>query len=182
MDRIGDLDLASQDVLIDVVRELEKQLWMLRARPCSADSSGDNKRWSLYGAPWLQPVATGRKSRGRGIRENKPKLLRRVATDCRFQRMVRRGSTVRVRQRASRKCLQIRRLSCPGRKRLSRAGTRGHSLMFPRYVQRQTGFGLFRRIRSAGDPLNTEQAEFDDEFNRRVRRARRRRPHGVKPR
>jgi hypothetical protein len=79
--------------------------------------------------------------------------------------MVRRGSTVRVRQRASRKCLQIRRLSCPGRKRLSRAGTRGHSLMFPRYVQRQTGFGLFRRIRSAGDPLYTEQAEFDPEFN-----------------
>jgi hypothetical protein len=31
MDCIGDLDLASQDVLIDVVRELEKQLWMLRA-------------------------------------------------------------------------------------------------------------------------------------------------------
>jgi len=31
MDRLGDLDLASQDVLIEVVRELEKQLWMLRA-------------------------------------------------------------------------------------------------------------------------------------------------------
>ena len=30
MDRLGDLDLASQDVLIEVVRELEKQLWMLR--------------------------------------------------------------------------------------------------------------------------------------------------------
>jgi starvation-inducible DNA-binding protein len=32
MDRIGDLDLASQDVLIEVVRGLEKQLWMLRAQ------------------------------------------------------------------------------------------------------------------------------------------------------
>jgi starvation-inducible DNA-binding protein len=32
MDRLGELDLASQDVLIDVVRELEKQLWMVRAQ------------------------------------------------------------------------------------------------------------------------------------------------------
>ena len=31
MDRLGELDLASQDVLIEVVRDLEKQLWMLRA-------------------------------------------------------------------------------------------------------------------------------------------------------
>ncbi len=30
MDRLGELDLASQDVLIEVIRELEKQLWMLR--------------------------------------------------------------------------------------------------------------------------------------------------------
>ena len=30
MDRLGELDLGSQDVLIEVVRELEKQLWMLR--------------------------------------------------------------------------------------------------------------------------------------------------------
>jgi starvation-inducible DNA-binding protein len=32
MDRLADLDLASQDVLIEVVRELEKQLWMIRAQ------------------------------------------------------------------------------------------------------------------------------------------------------
>ena len=31
MDRLGDLDLASQDVLVEVVRELEEQLWMLRS-------------------------------------------------------------------------------------------------------------------------------------------------------
>jgi starvation-inducible DNA-binding protein len=31
MDRLGELDLVSQDVLVDVIRELEKQLWMLRA-------------------------------------------------------------------------------------------------------------------------------------------------------
>jgi starvation-inducible DNA-binding protein len=32
MDQLGDADLVSQDVLIEVVRELEKQLWMLRAQ------------------------------------------------------------------------------------------------------------------------------------------------------
>jgi starvation-inducible DNA-binding protein len=32
MDRLGELDLASQDVLIEVVRALEKQLWMTRAQ------------------------------------------------------------------------------------------------------------------------------------------------------
>jgi starvation-inducible DNA-binding protein len=32
MDRLGELDLASQDVLIETVRELEKQLWMVRAQ------------------------------------------------------------------------------------------------------------------------------------------------------
>jgi starvation-inducible DNA-binding protein len=30
MDRLAELDLASQDVLVEVIRELEKQLWMLR--------------------------------------------------------------------------------------------------------------------------------------------------------
>ena len=32
MDRLGELDVASQDVLTEVVRELEKQLWMVRAQ------------------------------------------------------------------------------------------------------------------------------------------------------
>ena len=32
MDRLGELDLASQDVLIEVMRALEQQLWMLRAQ------------------------------------------------------------------------------------------------------------------------------------------------------
>jgi starvation-inducible DNA-binding protein len=31
MDRLGEIDLASQDVLIEVIRDLEKQQWMLRA-------------------------------------------------------------------------------------------------------------------------------------------------------
>jgi starvation-inducible DNA-binding protein len=30
LERVGEIDLASQDVLIEVVRDLEKQLWMLR--------------------------------------------------------------------------------------------------------------------------------------------------------
>ena len=30
--RLGQLDLASQDVLIQVLRELEKQLWMVRVQ------------------------------------------------------------------------------------------------------------------------------------------------------
>jgi starvation-inducible DNA-binding protein len=32
MNRLGDADLASQDVLIEVVRELEKQQWILRVQ------------------------------------------------------------------------------------------------------------------------------------------------------
>jgi starvation-inducible DNA-binding protein len=32
MNRLGEIDLASQDVLIEVVRQLEKQQWMLRAQ------------------------------------------------------------------------------------------------------------------------------------------------------
>ena len=32
MDRLADLDVASQDVLIEVVRALEQQLWMVRAQ------------------------------------------------------------------------------------------------------------------------------------------------------
>jgi starvation-inducible DNA-binding protein len=30
MDRLGEIDLASQDVLVEVIRDLEKQQWMLR--------------------------------------------------------------------------------------------------------------------------------------------------------
>ena len=36
MDRLGELDAASQDVAIEVVRALEEQLWMMRAQ--SAES------------------------------------------------------------------------------------------------------------------------------------------------
>jgi DNA-binding ferritin-like protein len=32
MERLGEVDAVSQDVLIDVVRALEEQQWMLRAQ------------------------------------------------------------------------------------------------------------------------------------------------------
>ena len=32
VDRLGEIDAASQDVLIEVLRELEKQLWMIRVQ------------------------------------------------------------------------------------------------------------------------------------------------------
>jgi DNA-binding ferritin-like protein len=32
MDRLGEIDAVTQDVLIDVVRMLEEQQWMLRAQ------------------------------------------------------------------------------------------------------------------------------------------------------
>lgn len=32
MDRLGELDAASQDVVVEVVRALEEQLWMIRAQ------------------------------------------------------------------------------------------------------------------------------------------------------
>jgi hypothetical protein len=56
--------------------------------------------WSVYGAQQAQPVASTGKSAGRRNRGIKPNLLPWVATGCRGRQMVRRGSTVRVRQRA----------------------------------------------------------------------------------
>jgi hypothetical protein len=67
--------------------------------------------WSLYGAPWLQPVAIAGKSAAPRNRKNKRNPLRLAATGCLRRSMVRRGSTVRVRQRA----LQKRRTSAPSR-------------------------------------------------------------------
>jgi hypothetical protein len=56
----------------------------------------DNRRRSLYGAPWLQPMATRRKSVAPRNGSDRRKLLPWVATGCDRVRMVRRGSTVRV--------------------------------------------------------------------------------------
>jgi hypothetical protein len=89
-------------------------------------------RARLYGAQRAQPVATGDKWGDPKKRSNKPIRNRWQLTATVSKRMVRRGSTVRVRQRASRKSLQIVRIVCPDRKRPSRAGTCGHYLTFPR--------------------------------------------------
>ena len=61
----------------------------------------DNSGWSLYGAQRSQPVATGSKRDGAENGSLKRKPLPSVATSCLSRSMVRRGSTVRVRQRAS---------------------------------------------------------------------------------
>jgi hypothetical protein len=84
--------------------------WSARAssRPSGLGSTLDRLRrpnkltpgWSVYGAKQAQPVAISGKSPRRGKRQNKPNLLPCVATGCRGRQMVRRGSTVRVRQRA----------------------------------------------------------------------------------
>jgi hypothetical protein len=66
--------------------------------------------------------------------------------------MVRRGSTVRVRQRPSRKCLQIGHYACPTCKRPSRAGTCGHSLVFPRLDAPARRVGLSKPIRTRLTP------------------------------
>jgi hypothetical protein len=51
-----------------------------------------NTGWSVYGAPWLQPVATSGKSDPRRSRKDRRKPLPCFATGCRKERMVKRGS------------------------------------------------------------------------------------------
>jgi hypothetical protein len=57
----------------------------------SGDSvaSTDYNVWSLYGAPWWQTLATGRKSERVKNGRNTRKPLPWVATACRLERMVR---------------------------------------------------------------------------------------------
>src|SRR5919108_2585014 len=72
----------------------------------------DANVWSIYGAEWS--VATGGKWDDRENGSNKPKPLPWVATGCRSGRMVRRGSRVRVRQRALKRAERLeRRLELP---------------------------------------------------------------------
>jgi hypothetical protein len=56
--------------------------------------------WSIYGAQRTQPVATGGKWETLENRSNKPTRNRSQPTATVPERMVRRGSTVRVCQRA----------------------------------------------------------------------------------
>src|SRR5437868_15171897 len=59
------------------------------------------KGWSIYGAQRAQPVATGGKWDALENRSNRPIRNWWQPTATVPERMVRRGSTVRVRQRAS---------------------------------------------------------------------------------
>ena len=45
-------------------------------------ASTDDKRWSLYGAPWLQPVASNGKFPGRSNRKSKRNPLPPAAIGC----------------------------------------------------------------------------------------------------
>jgi hypothetical protein len=81
------------------VHDLDATRFLARSRhdPESKDSAVSpmltTEGWSLYGAPWLQPVAISGKSRDRKNGGNKPKPLPSVATGCL------RGSMVRRRKR-----------------------------------------------------------------------------------
>jgi hypothetical protein len=70
--------------------------------------------WSIYGAERAQMAAIRGESDGQQNRSNKPRSWPRVAISCAHNEMVRRGSTVRVRQRA----LQKRRTSALSRSAL----------------------------------------------------------------
>jgi hypothetical protein len=94
--------------------------------------------WSVYGALRSLAGASSGKCPRPENGQNKPISLPLIATGCRDPKMVRRGSTVRVRQRASRKALQMGICCCLARRNLraSRvrdgyilglAGTRGHT-------------------------------------------------------
>jgi hypothetical protein len=66
--------------------------------------------WSVYGAYWSQPTATGGKCTSPEIGSNKPKPLPPVATSCRSERMVRRRSAPYPAQIPSRSRLRQRRI------------------------------------------------------------------------
>jgi hypothetical protein len=113
---VTDADRAARHAPLDDARRTRR-----REKESLTSLSGDyglvvsagNERWSTYGAQRSQPVAIGSKwnARERGSKRRKP--LPWVATSCLRRSMVRRGSTVRVRQRASPKLLQVGQSACP---------------------------------------------------------------------
>jgi hypothetical protein len=74
--------------------------WALSPAGRADVAIADNFGWSLDGAPWAQPVAISGKFQEAENGRNKRNPLPWVATGCVRELMVRRGSTVRVRQRA----------------------------------------------------------------------------------
>src|SRR5919198_3461507 len=98
------------------------------------------------GAPTWQPVATARKWHRRESGKNKPKPLRSLATDCRKEPMVRRGSTARVRQRALQKPRKLGLLRSPELARSTACG----------------GYGALMELQVENVPLETAKtASFD---------------------
>jgi hypothetical protein len=103
---VTDADRAARHAPLDDARRTRR-----REKESLTSLSGDyglvvsagNERWSTYGAQRSQPVATRRKWDRRESGSNRRKPLPWVATGCRGKAMVRRGSTVRVRQRALQK-------------------------------------------------------------------------------
>src|SRR5207245_10161970 len=94
--------------------------------------------WSVYGAKQPQPVATGRKWDRRESGSNRREPFPWVATDCHGKCHGKEGSTVRVRQRAYTKFLQMG-ISC--RLLVQHAGTRRVHLWYSR--RRATSRGAF---------------------------------------
>ncbi len=100
-------------------------------KPTSSKVDGrhpQSRGWSLYGAPWLQPVAISGKSTGPRNRKNKLNPLPPAATGC--LRHGKEGSTVRVRQRASQKASKWPFLLPRSRTRIAR----GSANLSPRSV------------------------------------------------
>ena len=108
---------------------------------------------SINGAKRSQPVATVRKRDSRENGSNKRKPLPPVATSCDHLCMVRRGSPVRVRKRASAKCLQVASSFAYFASVLARAGTCGLSLAFPYRASSHAALGLCKADPSCGDSL-----------------------------
>jgi hypothetical protein len=110
--------------------------------------------WSIYGAQRAQPAATGRKWDALENRSNKPIRNRWQPTATVSERMVRRGSTVRVRQRALCKS-PARRRFCDGvHDPLQREGGRPLPEHQPRVVA--TASERTRRGRKLDRPYNVE--------------------------
>ena len=60
MDRLGEIDAASQDVVIEVVRALEQQLWMIRPSSASVEARGRQREL-------MSPISRGFSGRRRPV-------------------------------------------------------------------------------------------------------------------
>ena len=82
-DEVGDDDERGSEP--EPERHPGEELKPTRSHPQSLHDGGrerGSELWSLYGAPWLQPVAISGKRRGAENGRNKRKPLPSVATSC----------------------------------------------------------------------------------------------------